>query len=63
MAAARVKIASHYKMDDVYDLMLAMLALVIAAVMLMAGELYLVARSDHPEATTPRSIVISSIKL
>jgi hypothetical protein len=49
-------------MDDVYDLLLAMLTLVIAAVMLVAGELYLVARPDPPETTTPRSVVISSVE-
>lgn len=50
------------KMDDVYDLVLAMLTLVIAAVMLVAGELYLVARPDPPEMTMPRSVVISSVE-
>jgi hypothetical protein len=49
-------------MDDVHDLVLAMLTLVIAAVMLVAGELYLVARPDPQETTTPRSVVISSVK-
>ncbi|MGM4932875.1 hypothetical protein AB7714_29970 [Tardiphaga sp. 1201_B9_N1_1] len=49
-------------MDDVHDLVLAMFTLVIAAVMLVAGELYLVARSDHPEATTPPSVNISLLK-
>jgi len=49
-------------MNDAYDLVLAMLALVIAAVMLVAGELNLVARSDALETTTPRSVVISSVK-
>jgi hypothetical protein len=48
-------------MDDVHDLVLAMFTLVIAAVMLVAGELYLVSRLN-PEATTPGSVVISSIK-
>ncbi|MDR6659038.1 hypothetical protein J2W51_001580 [Tardiphaga robiniae] len=51
------------RMDDVYELVLAMLTLVIAAAMLVAGELYLVTRPDPPEITTPRSVVISSVNL
>ena len=35
-------------MDDPYDLVLAMLGLAVAAVMLVAGELYLVTRPDPP---------------
>ncbi|WP_175500497.1 hypothetical protein [Bradyrhizobium sp. NFR13] len=50
-------------MDDVYELVLAMLTLVIAAAILVAGELYLVTRPDPPEITTPRSVVISSVNL
>jgi hypothetical protein len=34
-------------MDHPYDLVLCLFVLVIAAVMLVAGELYLVDRSDH----------------
>jgi hypothetical protein len=49
-------------MDDPYDVVLAMFALAIAAVMLVAGELLLVTRSDPPERyTTPASVVTSSI--
>ena len=36
-------------MDDPYDLVLGMFALAIAAVMLVAGELYLVMRPDPPK--------------
>ena len=44
-------------MDDPYDLVLA-----IAAVMLVAGELYLVMRPDPPQTyTPPPSVVTSSI--
>jgi hypothetical protein len=49
-------------MDDTYDLVLSMFALAIAAVMLVAGELYLVMRPDPPQAyTPPPSVVTSSI--
>jgi hypothetical protein len=37
--------------DDFYDLVLAMFGVAIAAVMLVAGELYLVARPDLAAAT------------
>ncbi len=36
-------------MDDPYDLVVGMFALAIAAVMLVAGELYLVMRPDPPQ--------------
>ena len=50
-------------MDDPYDLVLGMFALAIAAVMLVAGELYLVMRPDPPKTyTPPASIVTSSIR-
>jgi hypothetical protein len=50
-------------MDDPDDLILAMFALAVTAVMLVAGELYLVARPEQPEAITPpASIVTSSIR-
>jgi hypothetical protein len=50
-------------MDDPYDLVLGMLAVAITAVMLVAGELYLVVRSDKPEAyKQPPSVLTSSIK-
>ena len=49
-------------MDDPYDLVLGMFALAIAAVMLVAGELYLVTRPDPPQTYTPSpSVVTSSI--
>jgi hypothetical protein len=49
-------------MDDPYDLVLNMFALAIAAVMLVAGELYLVTRPDPPENVAPSpSLVTSSI--
>ena len=49
-------------MDDPYDLVLGMFALAIAAVMLVAGELYLVTRPDPPQTyTPPPSVVTSSI--
>jgi hypothetical protein len=50
-------------MDDPYDLVLGMFALAIAAVMLVAGEIYLVTRPDPPETVTPPpSVITSSIK-
>jgi hypothetical protein len=50
-------------MDDPYDLVLAMFALAVTAVMLVAGELYLVTRPEQPETLTPpASIVTSSIR-
>ena len=50
-------------MDDPYDLVLGMFALAIAAVMLVAGELYLgdAARSTPQTYTPPPSVVASSI--
>jgi hypothetical protein len=49
--------------DPFYDLILAMLALAFAAVMLVAGELYLVTTPEQPETLTlPGSIVTSSIR-
>ena len=36
-------------MDDPYDLVLGMFALAMAAVMLVAGELYVVMRPDPPD--------------
>jgi hypothetical protein len=50
-------------MDDLYDLMLAMLGVVVAAVMLVGGELYLVTRPDPPEIRSqPSSLVTSSLE-
>jgi hypothetical protein len=48
-------------MDDPYDQVLGMFALAIAAVMLVAGELYLVMRPDPPQTYTPPSVVTSFI--
>jgi hypothetical protein len=47
-------------MDDPYDLVLSMFALAIAAVMLVAGELYLVTRPDPPKNVAPSSSVVTS---
>ena len=50
-------------MDDPYDLVLCLFVLVIAAVMLVAIELYLVTWPDPPAVNTARPGVIgSSIK-
>jgi hypothetical protein len=49
-------------MDDPYDLVLGMFVLAIAAVMLVAGEPYLVMQPDPPKTyTPPPSVVASSI--
>jgi hypothetical protein len=45
-------------MDDPYDQVLGMFALAIAAVMLVAGELYLVMRPDPPQTHTPPPPVV-----
>jgi hypothetical protein len=47
-------------MDDPYDLVLGMFGVAIAAVMLVAGELYLVMRPDPPGTYTPPSSVVTS---
>ena len=50
-------------MDDPYDLVLGMFALAVTAVMLVAGELYLVTRPEQPQtSTSPAPIVTSSIQ-
>jgi len=50
-------------MDDPYDLILGTFALAVTAVMLVAGELYLVTRPEPLETLTPpASIVTSSIR-
>jgi hypothetical protein len=50
-------------MDDPNDLVLFLFAVAAAAVMLVAGELYLATRPDPLEATaTPASVITSSIK-
>jgi hypothetical protein len=48
-------------MDDPYDLVLGMFALAVTAVMLVAGELYLLTRPEQPTYAPPDSIVTSSI--
>jgi hypothetical protein len=48
-------------MDDPYDLVLGMFGATVAAVMLVAGHLYLEMRPDPPGTYTPPSVVTSSI--
>jgi len=49
-------------MDDLYDLVLAMFVIALAAVMLVAGELYLVTRPDpaEPSPNRPPAVATSS---
>ena len=47
-------------MDDPYDLVQMMFAMAIAAVMLVAGELYVVTRPDPPESYMPPPPVVTS---
>jgi hypothetical protein len=47
-------------MDDPYDLVLSMFALAVTAVMLVAGELYLVTRPEPPEALPPPAAIATS---
>ena len=48
-------------MDDLHDLVLAMFGVAVAAVMLVAGELYLVTRPDPREINSePPAVVTSS---
>jgi len=50
-------------MDNPYDLVLAMFGVAVAAVMLVAGELYLVTRPDPPETyAQPPAVATSSIE-
>jgi len=50
-------------MDDPYDLVLAMFGVAVAAVMLVAGELYLVTRPHPPETyAQPPAVATSSIE-
>ena len=51
-----------YAMNDADDLILGMFALAVTAVMLVAGELYLVTRSEQLEIRTPPASVTSSIR-
>jgi hypothetical protein len=68
MAAApdshSVAACARQQMDDPNDLILAMLALALSAVMLVAGALYLITRPEpiqtHP--APPAAIVISSAR-
>jgi hypothetical protein len=60
MAAASIFLDT---MDDPNDLVLGMFALAVTAVMLVAGELYLVTRPDQSKTLTPPApIVTSSIR-
>ncbi len=47
-------------MDDFYDLVLAMFGVAVAAVMLVAGELYLVTRPDPPAINPEAPAVVTS---
>ena len=47
-------------MDDPYDLVLGMFALAVTAVMLVAGELYLVTRPEQPETYIPPAPIVTS---
>jgi hypothetical protein len=47
-------------MDDLSDLVLGMFALAVTAVMLVAGELYIVTRPDRPETLTPPASIVTS---
>jgi hypothetical protein len=47
-------------MDDPNDLVLGMFALAVTAVMLVAGELYLVTRPDQSKALTPPAPIVTS---
>jgi hypothetical protein len=49
-------------MDDYRDLVLAMFGVAMASVMLVAGALFILTRSDHPEApATVPAFVTSSV--
>jgi hypothetical protein len=47
-------------MDDPYDLVLGMFALAVTAIMLVAGELYLVTRPEQSENRTPPASIVTS---
>jgi hypothetical protein len=50
-------------MDNLHDVVLGMFGVAIAAVMLVAGELYLVTRPDTPEINSkPPAVVTSSLE-
>jgi hypothetical protein len=51
-------------MDDPNDLILAMLALAVTAVLLVAGALYLITRPEpmQPHPAQPATMVISSVR-
>jgi hypothetical protein len=59
MAAASIFLDA---MDDPNDLVLGMFAMAVTAVMLVAGELYLVTRPDRPETVTPSASIATSIR-
>jgi hypothetical protein len=49
--------------EDPYDLVLAIFGMVVAAVMLIAGELYLVTQPDSPKThLRPSAVVTSAIE-
>ncbi|MET4481647.1 hypothetical protein [Bradyrhizobium sp. F1.13.3] len=48
------------RMDDDSDLVLGMLALAVAALLLVAGELYLVTRPEPPQTRPPAPPVVTS---
>lgn len=50
------------QMDDPNDLILAMLALVVTAVVLVAGTLYLIARPEPPPPVPPAAIIMSTVR-
>jgi len=60
MAAILVERNLSNTMDDLYDLVLVMFGAAVAAVMLVAGELYLVTRPDTPEISSHSSSVVTS---
>jgi hypothetical protein len=68
MAAApdshSVAACARKQMDDSNDLILAMLALAITAVLLVAGALYLITRPEptQPHPGPPAAIVTSSVR-
>jgi hypothetical protein len=54
---------SSKAVEDPYDLVLAIFGMVVAAVMLIAGELYLVTQPDSPKThLRPSAVVTSAIE-
>jgi hypothetical protein len=64
MAAAPDLRVPAKQMDDPNDLILAMLALAVTAVMLVAGALYLITRPEptQPHPVPPATMVMSSAR-